>query len=72
MIVFPKASDAKIKELDRKLSTIMSRLETTESPKSTVGYGPVVKIVKNLVTGDTVYHVNKGDGFKILQEYVKS
>ena len=30
MIVLPKASDAKIKELDRKLGTIMSRLETIE------------------------------------------
>ena len=30
MIRLPKASDAKIKELDRKLGTIMSRLETIE------------------------------------------
>jgi hypothetical protein len=30
VIVLPKASDAKIKELDRKLGTIMSRLETIE------------------------------------------
>lgn len=30
MIVLPKASDAKIKELDRKLGTIMNRLETIE------------------------------------------
>jgi Fic family protein len=30
VIVLPKAADAKIKELDRKLGTIMSRLETIE------------------------------------------
>jgi len=32
----------------------------------------VARIMKNLVTGDTIYHSIDSDGLKILQEYLRS
>jgi hypothetical protein len=34
--------------------------------------GAVAKIVKDLVTGDTVYHVDQPDGLEILRQYLRS
>lgn len=39
---------------------------------STLGSRPVVKIARDLVTGDTFYHINDSDGLAILREYLKS
>jgi hypothetical protein len=34
--------------------------------------GYAARLIKNLATGDTVYHSIDGDGLKILQEYLKT
>jgi hypothetical protein len=39
---------------------------------STLGLRPVVKIARDLTTGDTVFHVNDSDGIAILREYLKT
>jgi hypothetical protein len=39
---------------------------------SNLGMRPVVKITKDLVTGDIYFNVNDGDGLAILREYLKS
>jgi hypothetical protein len=39
---------------------------------STLGIRPVVKIARDLATGDTVFHVNDSDGLAILREYLES
>jgi hypothetical protein len=39
---------------------------------STLRLRPAAKIVRDLATGDTIYHVNDGDGLQILREYLKS
>jgi Fic family protein len=52
VIVLPKASDTKIKELDRKLGTIMSRLETIERILSdSLEHPELASTVSNLRTG---------------------
>lgn len=38
--------------------------------KSSLGFGPVARIAKDLATRDTVYRINDSDGLKILQEYL--
>jgi len=39
---------------------------------ATLGLRPVVKIARDLATGDTVCHTNDSDGLAILREYLKS
>ena len=39
---------------------------------STLGLQPVVKITRDLATGDTVCDVNDNDGLAILREYLKA
>jgi Fic family protein len=52
VIVLPKTSDAKIKELDRKLGTIMSRLETIERILSdSLEHPELASTVSNLRAG---------------------
>ena len=52
MIVLPKASNTKIKELDRKLGTIMSRLETIEKILSdSLEHPELASTVSNLRAG---------------------
>lgn len=52
MIVLPKPSGAKIKELDRKLGTIMSRLETIERIlSSSLEHPELASTVSSLRTG---------------------
>jgi len=52
VIVLAKASDAKIKELDRKLGTIMSRLETIERIlSSSLEHPELASTVSSLRTG---------------------
>ena len=52
VIVLPKASDTKIKELDRKLGTIMSRLETIEKILSdSLEHPELASTISNLRAG---------------------
>ena len=52
MIVLPRASDTKIKELDRKLGTIMSRLETIEKILSdSLEHPELASTISNLRAG---------------------
>jgi len=33
---------------------------------------PAARLMKDLATGDMMYHINESDGLKILQDYLKS